>query len=135
MYHFYPFRDAVIECASKYGKSDNSAAAATDLLQLTAVSTAYVHYGASDPEADLKMSLSHAWEDIQVAFNGFGNSHMTGVVVSWWQSIDARYYSECRNTLNQGSMEGERKTPRQSKRRYLEDYRSVSVRLDRKSVV
>jgi hypothetical protein len=129
MYYFYPFRDAVIECASKYGKSDNNAAAAaTDLLQLTAVSTAYVYYGANDPEADLKLPLSRAWEDIQVAFSGFGNSHMTGVIVNWWESIDNRYYSECRNTLNAASMEAERKTPKETKRRYFQDYRSVSVR-------
>jgi hypothetical protein len=131
MYYFHPFRDAVVECSSKYGKDAKRAALASDLIQLTAASTAYAQYGAANQqslESGLELALSYAWEDLQIAFNGFGNSHMTGVVLNWWEEIDTRFYSDCRVTLNRGSMEANDKTSKSAKRRYLSNYRSRSVR-------
>lgn len=100
-------------------------------LKGQAVVTAAVDYGLrpSSTPAERDAALAKAWEDIYIAFKGYGDNILTGFLLQVWHYVEKKSREELRRVLQEACDKVDRYYEEHSiRRRYLEKYWSAPVR-------
>ena len=102
--------------------------AALSKVKFAVLASAWSDFYAWHPDTNKKQAMSWAWEDMVMSFRGFGESSMTGPIMSLWQAIPEDKWEEARKVLNIAALNANRETPATVRRRYLTQYRCQTVR-------
>jgi hypothetical protein len=97
-------------------------------LKFMVLAVAWTDFDLWDPKTDKEEAMSWAWEDMIMTFAGYGESVLTGAVVSLWSTIPKENWEGLKHTLNLTKVEADVKTPKTVARRYFQTYRRQSVR-------
>ena len=125
-FNYAPFAEALEQLVRE--QESPVAARALSRLKFTVLGVAWTDHRIWHPDTDKEEAMAWAWEDMQVAFAGFGDSALTGVIINLWTSLDRNIWDEARGALNEALMACEKTTPKTVPRRYLLQYRMKSVR-------
>tara|TARA_Y100000034_G_C6771585_1_gene344245 strand:- start:123 stop:734 length:612 start_codon:yes stop_codon:yes gene_type:complete len=124
-YCYEPFVTALRVEAKRHGPAAERALAK---LHLFVLSHAWVEMELWRTGTDLEQAMAWAWEDMVMAFRGYGSSCLTGAVLSYWQTIPEPFWEDVRRGLNRGAGAAIEGTPKAVKRRYLLQHRIQTVR-------
>lgn len=120
--------EAFVGCLDSFIRSLSCPAADRALhflkLAVTAHALAELGMGGTDRE----QVRSWAWEDMVIAFQGLGYSHLTGTVIYLWSCIPQDKWNEGRSRLNEGVIAANMQTPKTVKRRYTSLHLTATVR-------
>ena len=97
-------------------------------LKFMLLGCAWVDFEIWNPKTDKDLAMSYAWEDMSIAFMGYGQSSFTGVIIDLWMAIPKDQWDEFQNFLNGAICEAEWATPKTAPRRYISKYRQLSSR-------
>jgi hypothetical protein len=97
-------------------------------LKFMILGYAWVDFDLWAPETDRKLVMSYAWEDTLIAFSGYGQSGLTGVIIDVWSAVPKELWADFRADLNSAKVQAAVMTANTVPRRYLEKYRNMSVR-------
>jgi hypothetical protein len=97
-------------------------------VRFAVLAIAWVEYDIWQPEADKEECMAWAWEDMRLAFSGYGDSFMTGAVVHFWTALGRDRWKEAVRVINAAAMEAEETTPKTVPRNYFSSYRYKTVR-------
>ncbi len=97
-------------------------------LKFAVLGSAWVDFQVWHPDTNTEQALSWAWEDMVMAFKGFGDSGMTGLIMALWSTIPKEKWEECRKALNMASFFSDKGTAKTVARRYLTQYRLQTTR-------
>lgn len=125
-YQYEPFLGALESVVKEFDTPE--AKRALQYVRFSVLSIAWVEMGVWKKGMDVDVVLSWAWEDMVMAFTGYGSHETTGVVVLFWESIPREKWSDVVNRLNEGKTKSEAETGNHVQRRYLLHYRSQTVR-------
>lgn len=125
-YQYEPFLRALEEVVEKRGTSE--AKRALQYVRFAVLSIAWVEMSVWDKRVNVEEVLSWAWEDMVMAFTGYGSHETTGVVVLFWESLPREEWPQVVSCLNEGKVKSETQTGYTAPRRYLLHYRSLTVR-------
>lgn len=126
MYRYKPFVEALTSYVK--GLKISEATRALVKLKFTVLAMAWADFDIWDPEVDKEEAMSCAWEDMVIAFSGFGESSSTGILVDFWNSIPESNWIELRRVLNKAKTVCIDETlENKGKFRYLLEYRNRAV--------
>tara|TARA_Y100000310_G_scaffold62452_1_gene57772 strand:- start:88 stop:735 length:648 start_codon:yes stop_codon:yes gene_type:complete len=125
-YNYRPFVEALEEFVA--GLNKPAASRALDKLKFIVLATAWCDYRIWAVAGEEEAAMSAAWEDMRVAFSGFGDSALTGAVIHLWTAIGSDHWIEGREAVNRGAVRAEDTTSLTVSRRYLHRYRNKTVR-------
>ena len=97
-------------------------------LKFMVLSVAWVDFGIWQEGVDREQAMAWAWEDMEMAFRGFGDSNLTGAVVHLWTSIEEAKWEIGRRRVNTEFANARIATGMEAPRRYLLTYRCQTVR-------
>jgi len=97
-------------------------------IKLMAVVYAYVDFYSHDL-ADREMSLAWAWEDVEIAFRGYGESALTGAIIQLWTALgeNKAKKKKLKSILEAAFAEANAACPLGIERRYLSEYRQKPI--------
>lgn len=99
--------------------------------KLLGVICVYAHVdagaGLATTDAERSRALAYAWEDMRVAFAGYGDWLTTGAVQLLWAQLPRNLWPELRIVLQFAFDEADRKTPVTLPRRYTRTFRCQPV--------
>jgi hypothetical protein len=110
------------------GLKNESASLALRKLKFMVLATAWTDFHIWDEDVDKEQAMAWAWEDMVMAFKGFGESVLTGAVMSLWTSIPDDEWETGRKAINKAVCGADDETPKVIARRYLLHYRVQTVR-------
>lgn len=125
-YQYEPFLEALESVVKEFDTPE--AKRALQYVRFSVLSIAWVEMGVWKKGMDVDVVLSWAWEDMVMAFTGYGSHETTGVVVLFWASIPREKWPDVVNRLNEGKTKSEAATGNHVQRRYLLHYRTQTVR-------
>lgn len=128
LYAYEEFDKALEDAAKEFGAADGSTLRCLNQVRFAVLLLAWTEMEVWREGADVKQIMSWAWEDMMMAFTGYGDSVLTGAVVHYWNSIEACNWVDCVSILNKGKMKAESDTSLSTPRRYLLHYRVLTVR-------
>lgn len=82
----------------------------------------------SSPNLPTEEQLSWAWEDVELAFKGLGDSTLHGCIVQMWSCLSSQEKKFFLSTIKIGLGEAEQATGEDVARRYILRYRRKPVR-------
>lgn len=126
-FHYEPFEEALETYVSALGKDPKRYAPLTK-LKFMVLGTAWVDFQIWHPDTDQEEAMSWAWEDMIMAFQGFGESTLTGVIQTFWDSAPQNLWEQGRLMLNKAKGVCESSTPKTVRRRYYLTWRAQTVR-------
>jgi len=100
-------------------------------LKFMVLATAWVDFQSWHPDTDQEQAIAWAWEDMQIAFSGYGDSALTGAVVNLWTAVPEDRWDEGLQVINTAVMRANDETPKTVARRYLLHYRVQTARTPR----
>ncbi len=125
-YDYKPFEHGLDEFVERL--KNPAASRALSRLKFMVLAAAWCDYGIWDTETDNEEALAAAWEDMHLAFCGFGDSSMTGVVIHLWTAVGSDFWEAGVSCLNEAASAAEEATSKTVARRYLLHYRIQTVR-------
>ena len=108
--------------------NDPEVSRAVRKLKFMVLSYAWVDFCIWQKQNDKQQTLSWAWEDLALAFSGYGQSSMTGVIIDFWNATPKDKWEELRRHLNASIAKAETMTSNAVPRRYLQKYRNLASR-------
>jgi hypothetical protein len=97
-------------------------------LKFMVLATAWSDFHIWDPGVDDGQAMAWAWEDMIIAFSGYGESWSTGAVMSLWSALPPEKWKDMVGVLNKAKWTACEETSKLVKRRYFQTYRRASVR-------
>lgn len=82
----------------------------------------------SYPNLPTEEQLSWAWEDVELAFKGLGDSILHGCIVQMWSTLKPSEKEFFLSSVRMGFSAAETATPEDVHRRYLQRYRKLAIR-------
>lgn len=111
-----------------YAEKSNSAQfkRAYAKFKFAVFSIAYVDFDHGRRPDDV--NLAHAWEDVQVAFSGYGEPSLTGCIIQLWAHTPKRERNRFEGVVHKAFRAAEEATPDSVHRRYMSRWRYKPVR-------
>ena len=125
-YAFEPFREGLKEVMELSG--NQAVRRAYSRLMFSVAAVAWCECDAWHPDADEDQVFGWAWEDLRIAFSGYGDLGMEGDVLHFWNTMGEEFWDEALDILELAAADAERQTSRSVKRRYLKAYRNSPIR-------
>lgn len=97
-------------------------------LQFAALSVAWCECDLWHPDTDKEQAMAWAWEDVRVAFAGYGDSVVTGAIINYWGCIGIDAQETALRIIGKAAAEAERGTSPKAPRRFLKKYRTAAIR-------
>jgi len=97
-------------------------------LKLMVLAHAWVEFGIWKPSVDNVQAMAWAWEDMDMAFKGYGDSSLTGAVMNLWTALGPENWAQAKTAINKASMAAGDATPKRVPRQYLLQYRVKTCR-------
>ena len=88
----------------------------------------YAYLDFSYPNKPSKKHLSWAWEDAQVAFNGYGETMLHGAILQMWSTLGLADQNQFMRAASEAFDRAEMETHREADRRYIKKYRDAPIR-------
>ncbi len=80
------------------------------------------------PGVDREEALAYAWQDLDIALRGYGDSAITGAIIHFWMQVGEENWAAGMEALNKAGMDAWEATPKSVPRRYVNSYRIRTVR-------
>jgi hypothetical protein len=126
MYQYKLFEAGLDAFAESVGRPATTRA--LQKLKFMVMATAWVDFQSWHPDVNKEQAFAWAWEDMNIAFCGYGDSGLTGAIVNFWTSVPEEHWARGKKALNKAGIEANEATPRTVTRRYLLLYRVQTVR-------
>lgn len=97
-------------------------------LKMSVLAAAWIDHCLWDPEVDKEQAMAWAWEDMSIAFRGYGESSSTGVVIELWTMVGKERWPEFRKAVDKGLSDAERRTKKTVRRRYMSKHLKLRSR-------
>ncbi len=110
------------------GTGSNVALRSLRKLKFSVLASAWIDFSIWHPDTDKRQAMSWAWEDLAIAFKGYGESSTTGAVVELWTMLGTGRWPEFRKMLNETDALVEKRTKKTVARRYLKKHRMEKAR-------
>ena len=81
----------------------------------------------SHPNPPTKAQIAMAWEDVQMAFNGFGDTALHGIILSMWSGLKEKEQKRFLAAIKRGVHQAEKETASDHPRRYVRKFRTAPV--------
>jgi hypothetical protein len=120
---FVEYLDGYIE-----GLDSKQATRALRKLKFMVMATGWVDFQMWHPDVDSDQALAWAWEDMVMAFAGYGESVLTGTIVSLWNTVPKEQWEDFKELLNKAKVKADIDTPKNLPRRYFLTYRRQGAR-------
>ncbi|MAH47434.1 hypothetical protein CMI37_16540 [Candidatus Pacearchaeota archaeon] len=121
--HFVEGLDSFVE-----GQDNPGLLRALRMVKFMVLASAWCDFRIWDAGVNEKDAMAWAWEDMVMAFKGFGENSLTGVVISFWSAGGRDVWEEGRRALNRASCKADDETSNLVPRRYLLKYRIQTIR-------
>ena len=124
----FAYREAekILDSYAKSSKRTVQFQRAYKKFKFAVFSIAYIDFGyGGRPDEE---NLSYAWEDVQVAFYGYGEPSMTGCVLQLWAHVPKNERNRFERVISSAFRKAEAATGTTVSRRYLSRWRRKPVR-------
>ena len=88
----------------------------------------YAYCDFSYPKMPTVKAVAYAWEDAQVAFTGYGEPALHGVILQMWTTLPAHLKDKFKEAIETGFRLAEEHTDSSVARRYLAEWREKPIR-------